>query len=215
MQAARRTDVYCGNQIRLLLGNLNKSAHSVKVKAVKEFHTYIETYEPDIYAENVDILFFGNDEIGEGLMYWAGVSSENHNGQLKRICGPVMELIKYLITMEPPPGEDVNIYRDRFTHYPAEDLAQMNFGMHVIAKSDGKVLKALQLGGGKNNSGQSRQGNTEEAFVVLYTICTEHRTFEDEDDPIDPSYFLGDSKKALDKFDMWQQKTQSESVRTV
>jgi hypothetical protein len=44
----RRTDNYAANQIRLLLNELGGSAHADKKKALGAFHTYIETYHPEV-----------------------------------------------------------------------------------------------------------------------------------------------------------------------
>lgn len=31
-----------------------------------------------------------------GLLYWGGVESEKHSGQLKRICGPIISLLLWV-----------------------------------------------------------------------------------------------------------------------
>lgn len=48
MEGMRRLDDYAGNQIRLLFKDLNHASHTVKVKALKRFQTYLEECQPDV-----------------------------------------------------------------------------------------------------------------------------------------------------------------------
>ena len=44
----RRTDNYASNQIRILLNELSSGSHSDKKKAINNFQTYVETYQPEV-----------------------------------------------------------------------------------------------------------------------------------------------------------------------
>jgi hypothetical protein len=157
----------------------------------------------------VDFLFYGSGNGGPGLLHWSGVASDNHDGQLKRICGPIISLIKWLITMDTE-DEYGNIYRDRFIHFPAEDLLKINFIKHVNIKGESKVSKSLGA------MGQSRQGSVNDAFEILSIICLEHRSLEDdEDDPIEPGYFLENNKLCLERFSAWQRENNIDNVRSL
>ena len=50
MEARRRSDDYAGNQIRLLLSDLKKASHPIKLKAIKRFRNYIEEYQPEVIS---------------------------------------------------------------------------------------------------------------------------------------------------------------------
>ncbi len=48
MEAMKRSAGFAESQIRLLLADLKSSSQSARVKAVKRFQDYINTYRPDV-----------------------------------------------------------------------------------------------------------------------------------------------------------------------
>ena len=106
---------YCESQIRVLLSNLSEGSHNVRLKAIKKFTEYIQTYKPDVNEEDIDYLFMGangiqvptgNGRLKEGLCHYAGLDSEKHDGKLKRIAAPAIELITTLISIDMNEEED-------------------------------------------------------------------------------------------------------------
>ena len=46
MENVRRSAGYAESQIRSLLNDLSNSSHNIRLKAIKHFEHYIETYSP-------------------------------------------------------------------------------------------------------------------------------------------------------------------------
>ena len=74
-------------------------------------------------------------------MFYCGLDSENHAGQLKRICAPIIKFIRWLITLEP--NEEVvnpesfdNAYRRRFLCLPEHELRKINFPKHILHEKE-------------------------------------------------------------------------------
>lgn len=198
----KRTDHYAGNQVRLFLGELKNGTHTTKVKAVQHFQSYIKSYKPNISDDNVDFLYTGNIDGSStlGLLYFCGVDSEKHDGQLKRICGPLITLLRWLVQYD----ED-NIFYERFVHLSVDELAKVNFPKHILRNSDGKL-------GGISIPGQSRSGSSEDAFDLLSTLLADHRNTEDEPEPVDIGLLLNGSKVCQDRFEEWLQKSNVEHI---
>jgi hypothetical protein len=78
MDAIRQSPSYAEGQIKLLLNDLKNVNHAVRIRAVKRFQEYIASYYPDIYDDDVDLMFCGalNEEgVGMGLLYYSGLDS--------------------------------------------------------------------------------------------------------------------------------------------
>jgi len=128
------------------------------------------------------------------------VSSEKHTGQLKRICGPLISFLRWLVSYE-----DDNIFYERFVHLSVDDLNKISFAKHILRGSDGKLSLSIP--------GQSRGGSSEDAFELLSILLLDHRNVEDEVEPIDVGFLLDGSKVAQDHFEEWLQKSNLEHVR--
>jgi len=137
-----RTPRYAEGQVKVLLGDLRNSSHNVKAKAIKHFQAYIEKYQPDIYDDDVDFLFMGTYDgtCGLGLLHWSGLASGNHSGQLKRICGPAIGLITFLLTTQ---FEGDNIFYERFILLPVQGLKLINFVKHILSLDNNNLDSKL------------------------------------------------------------------------
>ena len=150
----------------------------------------------------MDYLFtgFNGKKKDVGLIFYAGVNSGKHGNQLKRICGPVISLIHWLVTFETD-DEFGNIYYERFVHLPVSELLKINFEKHV-----NKVV---------GSGGQARLGSCEDAFVLLSILMNDHRSLEGEDDPVDVDELLGGNKSCVEQFNKWLQKQTADHVRLI
>eukprot|EP00981_Chlorochromonas_danica_P006020 scaffold1244_cov162-Ochromonas_danica.AAC.56 len=192
----KRSDHYAGNQVRFFLGELKNGTHPSKIKALAQFQNYIKAYKPNISDDNVDFLYTGNiDETSTlGLLHWCGVDSEKHDGQLKRICGPIITFLHWLVSYE----ED-SIYYDRFMRLPMDELLKINFSKHILRSTDNKLAITIP--------GHSRSGSAEDAFELLAMLLADHRNLEDDPEPIDIGILLNGSKACQDRFEEWLQKS--------
>lgn len=123
------------------------------------------------------------------------MKSEKHNGQLKRICAPAIELLRYLVTLESD-SERGNFYYDRFVHLSFSDLKLINFPKHI------------QLGPGKfaySGKKQQMESNDEDAFVLLTIILGDHRTPEGKINILDINDFLLFNDVCNEKYTYWLQ----------
>ena len=80
------------------------------------------------------------DEKSSGLIYWSGVKSEKHKGELKRICSPTLSLIRWLICHESD-SERGNFYYTRFIQLPLSKLKLIDFPKHVMLYKHKKSKK--------------------------------------------------------------------------
>ena len=89
MDAIRKSATYAEGQIRLLLSELKNTNHTIRVKAVKRFQDYITSYRPQVYDDDVDVLFCGaateSDAVPMGLLHFCGLDSGACNLLLKKI----------------------------------------------------------------------------------------------------------------------------------
>ena len=207
----RKTAGFATSQCRALLVDLSNSNHAVRTKAVKKFEEYITQYKPEVYDDDVESLFLGSNEWGSnakvGLLHWAGLDSGKHGGQLKRICAPVIALIRWLITFDFGNGAE-NIFYERFMHVSTEELAKINFTKHILGETDGK-------GAIKIMTGQTRAGGGDDALEILSLLMRDHRTPDGDSDPLDVGLLLGDNKPCRDRLAQYLQRTTAEHVRRV
>lgn len=113
----------------------------------------------------MDYLFTGciNGKLGTGLLYWGGVGSDNKNSnQLKRICGYVVRLLRWLVCHESD-SERGNCFYRRYVQLQLVDLKLLNFPKHFVAKRK------------KKKRGDDEDEN-EDIFVLLAILMNEHRT---------------------------------------
>lgn len=131
-----------------------------------------------------------------GLLEWCGADSEKHDGQLKRISGPLIGFLRWLVTFP-----DDSIYSDRFIRLSQEELNKINFPKH-ISSTENRF----------NIPGQSRSGSSLDAFELLCVLINEHRNVEDEFEPVDLNFLLRGNKQCQDRFEEWLQKSNVEHV---
>ena len=85
---------YATEQMQFLLSALDFAKTSKdREKAFKKFKTYISTYRPELYDDDVCEFFMGGSSSGEkliGLLTWCGQkASDKHAGGLKRSAAQV------------------------------------------------------------------------------------------------------------------------------
>lgn len=96
------------------------------------------------------------------------------------------------------------VYFATFTRLAAEELVKINFPKHILNQTEPKITLNLQ--------GQTRSGSSDDAFSLLQVLYTDHRTIDDEPDPIDIGYLLQNNKVCLDKFAAWMQRSNFDFV---
>ena len=199
----------------MLLSDLRNNNHSVRVKAVKHFQDYIVNYGPEIYDDDVDYLFTGTSETiktGMGLLYFSGLDSDKHDGQLKRIAAPVIALINWLTSLETEEDE-INVFYERFVQLPVSELVKVNFSKHITIDGGGSKSKsALKAQKQKIQAGQTRSGSSADALKLLSVLMRDHRTIDGELDPIDLNELLSDDKASKHILDTWLSKNANEDV---
>lgn len=210
MEIQKKQSGYADNQIRILLSELNKikSNHSVRLAAVNRFQDYISDYKPPVSPNYVDYLYTGilneRDVSGMGLLFWCGASSSKHDGQLKRIAAPIIDLLRHLITLDN--GSEMNIYLERFLQLSIEDLMKIKFSKHILSFKEDTGNKFLNP-----MSNESRNGGNEDALEILAILSTEHRASEEKIPPI--VHILTDgNKKCAEKLEEWKSKSHAEYV---
>ena len=215
MEALRRSPAYAEGQIRLLLSDLKSSNHTVRVKAVKHFQDYIVNYGPEIYDDDVDFLFTGTSEAvktGMGLLYFSGLDSDKHDGQLKRIAAPAIALIAWLISLEIEEDE-TNVFYERFVQLPVAELVKINFAKHISIDGGGARSKAaMRAQHARVLAGQTRSGSSADALRLLSVLMRDHRAIDGEPDPVDLNALLDGDKASKQIVDNWLSKSANEDV---
>ena len=205
---------YAEGQIRVFLADLASSSHATRAKAVKRFQDYVAQFKPDLSDDDVVYLFVGTGDgdsprpgttSKRGLLYYAGMDSGKHGGQLKRIAAPAIGLVRWLVTLAPFGPDPDNLYNmlfEIFVTMTVEELSKINFVKHILGEQSGSGL-----------FGDSRAGSAEDALEILSLLMREHRTPDgDHPDPIDPTLLLGDNKACRDRLNQYMQKSNSEVV---
>ena len=199
---------YAEAQIRVLLRDLADNSHATRTKALTKFKEYIDKVRPEIYDDDVEYLFtggVGNGKMAAGLLYYAGQASTQHAGQLKRIAGPIIELIRWLISIDMNnPANDQkleaegnNIFYDQFTNLPLEQLQKINFSKHILLLHDGSNI---------------RSGNEECALELLSVLVRDHRDQDGAYDPVDEDFLLDHNQECKSKFTAYLLRTNAEEL---
>jgi len=205
---------YAEGQIRVLLADLSSTNHGLRVKALKRFQDYVSQQKPELNDDDVMYLFVGDGHPDssrpggaskKGLLYYAGMDSGKHGGQLKRVAAPAIGLVRFLVTL-PPWGLEgdsnmFNMFFEIFVSLTTEELSKINFIKHILGEERGGIF------------GDSRSGNTEDALEILALLVREHRNPDgDQPEPIDITLFLGDNKPCRDRLNQYMQKSNSDVV---
>lgn len=152
-------------------------------------------------------MFTGEDEVhgnnALGLIYFCGIESDKHPGQLKRICGPLLSFVRWLL------HQTDDIYLNNFVKLPQEELYKINFPKHILNQSESGKL-TIHIGGAS-----SRGSKADDAFELLHILYQDHRNSEDEQEPIDINYLLQGDTVCYDRFHTWLQKSNLDTVRRV
>jgi hypothetical protein len=75
MDAVKRSGEYATGQVENLLSGLGEGSHGPRVKAVKRFQEYIAAYRPEIYDDDVDLLYKARVFVG-ACAYSVGLAGE-------------------------------------------------------------------------------------------------------------------------------------------
>lgn len=134
-----------------------------------------------------------------GLIYFCGIESDKHPGQLKRICGPLLSFVRWLL------HQTDDIYLNNFVKLSQEELYKINFPKHILNQSESGKLTI-------NIGTSSRGSKAEDAFELLHILYQDHRNFEDEQEPIDINYLLQGDTVCYDRFHAWLQKSNLDTV---
>jgi hypothetical protein len=210
MQNMQCTPGYAESQIRVLLKDLADSTHSTRVKAVTKFKDYIDKFRPEVYDDDVEYLFIGGSGGGKlpnGLFYYAGQSSSKHEGELKRICAPVIDLIRWLISIDmgdPSNDQHVgnnehiydNIFYDQYISMPVSELCKINFTKHILLPS----------------TSNSRSGSQEYALELLSVLLRDHRDLDGNFDSVDADDFLDNNQHCKDLLTAYLSRTNAEEL---
>eukprot|EP01033_Poteriospumella_lacustris_P015418 gene15418-11025_t len=200
----QRSNNYAANQVRFFLSELKNSSNTSKLKAIQRFQGYLERFQPEIYDDTVQFLFTGEDEVhgnnALGLIYFCGIESDKHPGQLKRICGPLLSFVRWLL------HQTDDIYLNNFVKLPQEELYKINFPKHILNQSESGKL-TIHIGGAS-----SRGSKADDAFELLHILYQDHRNSEDEQEPIDINYLLQGDTVCYDRFHTWLQKSNLDTL---
>ena len=206
------TPGYAEAQIRVLLKDLADSSHNTRIKAVAKFKDYIHKIRPELYDDDVEYLFTGgagNGKLPNGLLYYAGQSSDKHDGQLKRISAPVIELISWLISIDMVDsandqklgvdGNNIydNIFYDQFICLSMEELQKINFQKHILLK---------------DNADSNRGGSQNEALELLSVLMRDHRDEEGNYDSINEDVLIDNNQQCKDKLTEYLGRTNAEEL---
>jgi hypothetical protein len=160
----------------------------------------------------VDYLFTGpldGPNPKQGLLHYSGLDSGKHEGQLKRIAGPVVGLIRYLVSIDSSEflagGE--NVFYERFIQLSMDELVKINFPKHILNDTGG-----VNHNKSKIIPGNSRLGSGDDAMALLSILIRDHRNLEGENDPIDVNYLLRENPLCKEKLQFWLQRSASEQV---
>jgi len=206
------TPGYAEAQIRVLLKDLSDSSHNTRIKAVAKFKDYVDKIRPQLYDDDVEYLFIGgvgNGKLPNGLLYYAGHGSDKHDGQLKRIAAPVIELISWLISIDMVDsahdrklgidGNNIydNIFYDQFICLSVEDLQKINFQKHILLK---------------DTSDSNRGGSRETALELLSVLMRDHRDEDGNYDSINEDVLIDNNQQCKDKLTAYLGRTNAEEL---
>ena len=91
----RASPEFAAEEIRSLLDGLSVSGHAARVRALQRFELYVTTERPELFDDDVDVLFRG-DYARRGLVAACGTPSRKHLGRLKRSAANAIRLVRFL-----------------------------------------------------------------------------------------------------------------------
>lgn len=155
----------------------------------------------------MEYLYTGVGSLGQsglGLLHYGGLSSVKHDGQLKRICAPIISLLRLLVFLEPDENYG-NPYCEQFVRLPLVELSKLNFHKHILREGEGSISNAF-------SGGKLRLGNSEHALELLLLLKDCHMTPAGDEDPIDIKVLLGNHPVCEERFIEWAQQRTNETV---
>eukprot|EP01041_Mallomonas_annulata_P007200 gene7200-14681_t len=204
MDELRKTAEFSGGQIKLLLKDLNKnSSHTIRLKALKRFQDYISTFKPELYDDDVDMLFVGSGD-SYGLLYWCGAkSSKGTEGILKRVCGPAMALLTWLLSLG---SNSDNIYYDRFMALPISEILKINFVAHILSDNFNNIIKSVQI----------KSTSSDDCYEIISLLVRNYKVLNsnEKSNRLDINILLENNTVCRQKYMQWLQQSAAQEITT-
>lgn len=148
-----------------------------------------------------------------GLLYYCGMKSTKHIGELKRISYPSLQLLRWLITHEViiEELERGNFFYTRFVQLPLSKLKLIDLPKHITAYNS--QSKKSIFSSNKNNSNNNKSSsNDDSCFVLLTIILNDYRTPEGKSNSIEVDDLLNYNDICHKKYDEWQDANKTNEV---
>ena len=135
----RASPEFAAEEIRSLLDGLSVSGHAARVRALQRFELYVTTERPELFDDDVDVLFRG-DYARRGLVAACGTPSRKHLGRLKRSAANAIRLVRFLALEHddgaPAPDDPADAGRDgifleRLLALPLDALRDLRLDVHL------------------------------------------------------------------------------------
>ena len=133
------------------------------------------------------------------------MKSDKNVGELKRICSPAIQLLRWLITHDTE-LERGNFYYTRFVQLPLQKLKLIDLPKHILLYNN--QSKQTLLLKGKSNSDDS-------SFVLLTIILNDYRTPEGKSNTIEMDDLLNYNDICHTKYDEWQEANKTNEVAII
>ena len=156
-----------------------------------------------------------NNNNNYGLLYYCGMKSTKHIGELKRISYPSLQLLRWLITHEViiEELERDNFFYTRFIQLPLSKLKLIDLPKHIIAynsQSKKSIFSSNSSNSSSNNNKSS--SNDDSCFVLLTIILNDYRTPEGKSNSIEVDDLLNYNDICHKKYDEWQDANKTNEV---
>ena len=187
---------YAEGQIKVLLLDLSNKNHTVKMRAVKRFHDYITAYRPEIYDDDIDLLYIGGDVDRKklpGLLYYTSIMSSHHAGQLKRIASPVLALLRKLLTLSADEYTEENIFLSRFVVLTLPDILRINFEK-IILLDRAKIMTC---------SSHENMDAASDILEIMTILMRDHRSPEGFREPIEFGTLINENDEVKEILSQW------------
>ncbi len=145
-------------------------------------------------------MFLGNEgNDNQGLLYWCGAISEKNDGQLKRICGSVLSVLRTLLTLD---FADENIFLSVFVTLPIDKISQIHFAKHILPEQASSIL----------SGGKSKSPTADDACEILSILMNSPVNDDSDDSIFDIDQLLNHNTTCKEFFMQWLQRTANEEV---
>jgi hypothetical protein len=166
----------------------------------------------NIVATTTQLIITNNNNNNYGLLYYCGMKSTKHIGELKRISYPTLQLLRWLITYEViiEELERGNFFYTRFVQLPLSKLKLIDIPKHIIAYNS-QSKKSIFSSSSNNNNNKS-SSNDDSCFVLLTIILNDYRTPEGKSNSIEVDDLLNYNDICHKKYDEWQDANKTNEV---